>query len=108
MKRSSSPAFLAAALLAASLGASPQALPEPSIRKLTVRGTAMSLSYVVQLPPEYVPGQRYPLLLLLPDGAADVAAAEAAVQAVGAEIARGGFVVVSPAVAGREAELGAL
>jgi len=99
---------LVAALLAVPLGAAPQALPEPSIRQVAVPAVVVPLSFVVQSPPGYAPEQRYPLLLLLPDGAMDLAAAQATIKDLGAEIARGGFVVVSPAMAGREAELGVL
>jgi phosphohistidine phosphatase SixA len=99
---------LVAALLAVPLAASPQALPEPRTEQVAVPGAAAPLSHVVQLPAGYEPAQRRPLLLLLPDGAGDLAAAQAAVRDIGAETARGGFVVVSPAMAGRESELGVL
>lgn len=108
MKRPRPPAALVAALLAVPLAASPQALPEPRTEQLAVPGAAAPLSHVVQLPAGYEPGQRRPLLLLLPDGAQDLTAAQAAVKDAGAEIARGGFVVVSPAMAGREVDLGIL
>jgi len=108
MKRLRPSAFLVQALLAVPLGAAPQVLPEPRTEQVAVPGAAAPLSHVVQLPAGYTEGQRRPLLMLLPDGAADLAAAQTAVSDVGAEIARGGFVVVSPAMAGRESELGAL
>jgi len=99
---------LVAALLAVPLGAAPQALPEERTEQVAVPGAVEPLSHVVQLPAGYEPAQRRPLLLLLPDGALDLAAAQATIKDLGAEIARGGFVVVSPAMAGREADLGIL
>src|SRR5262245_53149417 len=108
MKRLRLSASLVIALLAVPLAASPQALPEPKTEQLAVPGAASPLSHVVQLPAGYAPAQRRPLLLLLPDGAGDLAAAQAVIKDAGAEIARGGFVVVSPAMAGREPEPGIL
>ncbi len=96
-----------AVLVAAPLAAAPQSLPAPTTEQVAVPGAAEPLRYVVQLPAGYSTEQRYPLLLLLSDGALDIAAAAAAIKEPGGEIARGGFVVVSPASAER-AQLTAL
>ncbi|HEX5054074.1 MAG TPA: nuclear transport factor 2 family protein [Planctomycetota bacterium] len=95
-------------VLTAPLAAAPQALPDAELREVAMPGVSEPLRYVVQLPAGYAPEQRHALLVLWPDGVGDVAAARAAVEQWGSEVARGGFVVVSPAVDEHEDALGSL
>jgi phosphohistidine phosphatase SixA len=83
-------------------------LPPPSWHEIAAPAAGEALPYLVQLPPGHTAEGRWPLLLLLPDGAADEAAAAAALQEMGVPAARRGFVVVVPATATGEDQLGAL
>jgi hypothetical protein len=96
MERSWPESWVLTLLCTAPLPAAPQSLPAATTQQVAAAGAPEPLRYVVQLPAGFLAEQRWPLLLLLADGT-DLAAAQAAVEQVGAEIARGGFVVVSPA-----------
>lgn len=66
------------------------------------------LHFLTQLPPAHTTDRYWPMLVLMPEGAGDAAAAAAVMQQVGRDVAAGGFVVVVPAIAGGEQHLGVL
>lgn len=108
MARSLGLTLLFVALCSSRARAAPQSLPEVALQDVAVSGAAAALRCVVQVPAGYESRARYPLLVLWPGAEGSEAAARAAIQEWGGEVARGGFVVVSPLVGEREVPLGPL